>query len=99
MKEYKTIEWPGTCGSETATLVILSEEIEEVIKIVNSLEGSELLLKGVCKTVDNKTKEERDDFFSILLGALCAIIPLEILLSGRDVIPMMSNQSWRCQLQ
>ena len=51
-----------TCGSETATLVISSEEIEEVIKIVNSLEGSELLQKGVCKTVDNKIKEERGGF-------------------------------------
>ena len=33
--------------------------MEEIIKIVKSLEDSGLLLKGVTETVQNKVKEQR----------------------------------------
>ena len=35
------------------TLIISNDEIENIIKIVKSLEGSGLLLKGVTETVQN----------------------------------------------
>ena len=36
-----------------ATLIILNYEIEDIIKIVKSLEDAGLLLKGVTETVQN----------------------------------------------
>ena len=38
-------------GSTTTTLIISNDEIEDIIKIVKSLEGSGLVLKGVSETV------------------------------------------------
>ena len=38
------------------TLIISNDEIEDITKIVNSLEDSGLLLKGVTETVQNKVK-------------------------------------------
>ena len=45
-------------GSGTATLIISNEEMEDIMKIVKSLEDSGLLLKGVSETIQNKTKEQ-----------------------------------------
>ena len=39
------------------TLIILNDEIEDIIKIVKSLEYSGLLLKRVTETVQNEVKE------------------------------------------
>ena len=38
------------------TLIISNDEIEDIIKIVKSLEDSGLLLKGVTETVQNEVK-------------------------------------------
>ena len=46
--------------------------MEDTIEIVKSLEGSSLLLKGVTETVQNETKEQKERFFSMLLGKLGA---------------------------
>ena len=40
-------------GSGNTTLIISNNEMENLIKIVKSLEESDLLLKGVTKTVQN----------------------------------------------
>ena len=58
-------------GSRTATLIISNEEIEDIVKIVKSLEDSSLLLKGV-KMNQNKAKKEKGGFLSMLLGTLGA---------------------------
>ena len=44
-------------------IIILNEEMGDVMRKVNSLEDTELLLKGVTKTIDNETKEQKTDFF------------------------------------
>ena len=44
-------------GSGNTTLIISNDEIEDIIKIIKSLEGSGLLLKGVTETVQNEVKE------------------------------------------
>ena len=44
-------------GSGTTTLINSNEEINDIIKIVQALEDSNILLKGVTKTIDNETKE------------------------------------------
>ena len=49
-------------------LIIPNDEIDDIIKIVKSLENSGLLLKGVSKTVQNETKEKKGGFLSMLFG-------------------------------
>ena len=41
------------------TLIILNDEIHGIIKIVESLEDSGLLIEGVTKTVQNEVKEQK----------------------------------------
>ena len=67
------------------TLIISNNEIEDIIKIVKSLEDSGLLLKGVTETVQNEVKEQKGGFLSMLLGALGASL-LGNLLIGRGAI-------------
>ena len=57
-------------GSGNTTLIISNNEIEDIIKIVKSLEDSGLLLKGVTETVQNEVKEQKGGFLSMLLGTL-----------------------------
>ena len=53
-----------------ATLIIWNKDIKDLIKIVKSLEGSGLLLKGVTESVQNEVKEQKGGFLSMLLGTL-----------------------------
>ena len=46
-------------GSGNTTLIISNNEIEDIIKIVKSLEDSGLLLEGVTETVRNEVKEQK----------------------------------------
>ena len=46
--------------------------MEDIIKIVKSLEDSGLLLKGVTETVQNELKEQKEGFLSMLLRTLGA---------------------------
>ena len=57
-------------GSGTTTLIISNEEMNDIMKIVQALEDSNILLKGVTKTIKNETKEQNGGFLSILLGTL-----------------------------
>ena len=66
------------------TLIILNDEIEDIIKIVKSLEGYGLLLKGVTEAVQNEVKEQKGGFLSMLLGTLGASL-LGNLLIGRGM--------------
>ena len=45
-------------GSRTATLIISNEEMNDIMKIVQALEDSNILLKGVTKTMKQKNKKE-----------------------------------------
>ena len=71
-------------GSGNTTLIISNNEIEDIIKIVKSLEDSGLLLKGVTETVQNEVKEQKGGFLSMLLGTLGTSL-LENLLTGRGI--------------
>ena len=42
--------------------------MEDIIKIVKSLEDSGVLLKGVTETLQMEVKEEKERFLSMLLG-------------------------------
>ena len=65
-------------------LIISNDEIEDIIKIVKSLEDSGLLLKGVTETVQNEVKEKKGGFLSMLLGTLAASL-LGNLLTGKGI--------------
>ena len=70
--------------NNTTTLIISNDEIEDIIKIVKSLEESALLLKEVSKTIQNEAKEHKEGFLSMLLGTLGASL-LGNLLTGRGI--------------
>ena len=61
-------------GSGNTTLIISNEEMNDIIKIIQALEDSNILLKGVTETVKNETKEQKGRFLSMLLGTLGAIL-------------------------
>ena len=77
MQEFKKIH-----GSGTTTLIISNEEMNDIMKIVQALEDSNILLKGVTKTIEDETKEQKGGFLNMLLGTLGASL-LGNLLAGK----------------
>ena len=65
--------------------LIIEQKDMNIIKIIEALENSGVLLKGVTKTIDNETKEQRGGFLSMLLGTLGASL-LGNLLSGKGMM-------------
>ena len=72
-------------GSGTTSLKTSNEEMNDIMKVVQLLEDSNILLKGFTKTIENKTKEQKGGFLSMLLGTLGASL-LGNLLTGRKGI-------------
>ena len=58
--------------------------MNDIIKIVQALEDSNILLKGVTKTIKNETKEQKGGFLSMLLGTLGASL-LGNLSAGKGI--------------
>ena len=58
--------------------------MEDIVKIIKSLEDFGLLLKRVTETVQNEVKEQKRGFLSMLLGTLGAIV-LGNLLTGKGI--------------
>ena len=59
--------------------------MNDLIKIVKSLEDNGILIKGVTKTFQNEIKEQKGRFLSMLLCTLGAIL-LGNLLTGKGAI-------------
>ena len=57
----------------------------DITKNVQALEDSNILLKGVTKTMKNETREQKGGFLSMLLGTLGASL-LGNLLSGKGIV-------------
>ena len=75
--------------SGTTTLIISNDEMDDILKIVKSLEDSNVLLKGVSETIQHEAKEQRGGFLIMLLGTLGASLFGDVLskgLSGKGVI-------------
>ena len=66
-------------GHNNTTLIISNDEMEDIIKILKSLEECGLLLKGVTETVQNEAKEQKGGFLSMLLSTLGASLLGNIL--------------------
>ena len=63
--------------------------MNDILKIVKSLEDSGVLLKGVSETIQHEAKEQRGGFLSMLLGTIGASLLGDILskgFSGKDII-------------
>ena len=71
-------------SGSNATLIISNKDMDDLIKIVKSLEDSGLLLKGITESVQNEIKEQKGGFLSTLLGTLGASL-LGNLLTGKGV--------------
>ena len=69
-------------GSGATTLIISNKEMNDIMKIVQALEDSNILLKGVTKTIKYETKEQKGGFLSMLLDTLGTSL-LGNLLSGK----------------
>ena len=72
-------------GSGTTTLIISNEEINDITKIVQALEDSNILLKEITKTIKNETKEQKEGFLGMLLGTLGASF-LGNMLTGKGIL-------------
>ena len=46
-------------GSGNMTLIISNEQMNDIMKIVKSLEEFVLFIKGVSKTIKNEAKEQK----------------------------------------
>ena len=66
------------------TLIISNKDIEDLIKIVKSLEDFVLLLKGVTESAQNEVKEKKGGSLSTWLGTLGASL-LGSLLAGKGI--------------
>ena len=57
-------------GSGLKTSIISNDDLQDVLKIVKSLEDSEILLKGVTQTIHIDISKQNKGFLSMLLGTL-----------------------------
>ena len=67
-------------------LTIEEEDMKDIMKTIEALENSGILLKGVSKTIENETKEQRGGFLSMLLGTLGASILGNLLTGGKSIM-------------
>ena len=58
--------------------------MEDVIKVVKSLEDYGLILKGVRETIQNEAKEQKGGFLSMLLSTLGARL-VGNMLAGKGI--------------
>ena len=67
-------------------LIIEQENMNDFMKIIEALENSGILLKGVSRTIKNETKEQRGGFLSMLLGTLGASLLGDLLTCGKGIM-------------
>ena len=72
-------------GSDMTTLILSNEEVNDVMKIIDSLEESGLLIKEVSETIKNEAIEQKGGFLVMLLGDLGASL-VGNLLTGKGTI-------------
>ena len=67
-------------------LIIEQEDMNDIMKIIEALENSGILLKGVSKTIENETKEQRGGFLTMLLGSSGASLLGNLLTDGNGIM-------------
>ena len=53
---HKKTFWSGD-----TKLIVSNEEMNDIMKIVKSLEESSLLIKGICETIQMKQRTKKED--------------------------------------
>ena len=66
--------------------IIEQEDMNDIMKIIEALESFGILLKGVSKTIENETKEQKGGFLSMILGTLGASLLGNLLAGGKGII-------------
>ena len=66
-------------------LIIEQEDMNDIMETIEALENS-VTLKGVTKTIENETKEQRGGFLGMLLGTLGASLLGNLLTGGKGMI-------------
>ena len=66
--------------------------MNDIIKVIQALENSNILLKGVTKTIKNETEEQKGGFLRMLLGTLGATL-LGNLLTGKGILTAGSENN------
>ena len=96
MQEYIKKIWKG---SGTTTLIISNKEMNDIMKIVQALEDSNILLKGVTKTIKNVTKNifwvESNN--SVMCSYFCIGL-IDFMLAGKkltDYTNLFSSHDFR----
>ena len=82
----KKIHGSGATKGVGVKLIIEQEDVNDIMKIIKALENSDILLKGVSKTITNETKEQRGGFLSMLLGTLGASLLGNLLTGGNSIM-------------
>ena len=72
-------------GSGTTSLINSNVKMNAIVKIVQAFEDSNILLKGVTKTIKNETKKRKGGFLSMLLCTLGASL-LGNMLAGKGIV-------------
>ena len=62
--------------------------MNDIMKIVQYLEDSNVLLNGVTKTIKNGTKQQKGGFLGMLLGTLGASL-LGNMLTGKGMLELL----------
>ena len=75
------------------TLMNSNEETNNIMKIVQSLEDSGLLIKGLSQTIKNKAKQQKGGFLSILLGTLGASLLGTLLTYKRAIATSQGSKA------
>ena len=71
--------------------------MNDIMKIVQALEDSNILLKGVNKTIKNERKEQHGGFLSMLLSTLGASL-LGNILVGKGIVRAGSGDNKKKEL-
>ena len=82
----KKIHGSGATKGARIKLIFEQEDMNDIIKIIEALENSTILLKGITKTIENETKEQRGGFLSMLLGTLGASLLRNLLTGGKGMM-------------
>ena len=67
-------------------LIIEQEDMNDIMKSIEALENSGILVKGVSKAIENETKERIGGFLSMLLGTLGASLLSNLLTGGKGIM-------------
>ena len=66
-------------SGDHTTLIISNDDMQDLLKIVKSLEDSGILLNGITETVKNEVKEQKSGFLSMILSTLGASLLADLL--------------------